>query len=118
MHNQPVMPDPASSALGVALVGGEELSDEQIMAQLRQEFLRQLASQRPAALYLGQLTYSDAAGYSAFANFLDDFSGPSGRAQKDFGATIFYPDQFHQTYFFQDTWLPAPSDLLTWWKLG
>src|SRR5262249_31185644 len=25
----------------------------------------------------------------------------------------FYPDQFHQTYFFQDTWLPAPSLSLT-----
>ena len=77
------------------------------------EFLRQLASQRPASVFLGRLTYTDAAGYSAFANFLDDFSGPSGVAQKDFGATIFYPDQFHQTYFFQDTWLPAPSLSLT-----
>jgi hypothetical protein len=77
------------------------------------ESLKQLASEVPGSLYLGQLTYRDAAGYSAFANFLDDFSGPSGSAQKDFGATIFYPDQFHQTYFFQDTWLPAPSLSLT-----
>jgi hypothetical protein len=77
------------------------------------EFLKQLASEGPGSLYLGQLTYRDAAGYSAFANFLDDFSGPSGSAQKDFGATVFYPDQFHQTYFFHDTWLPAPSLSLT-----
>jgi hypothetical protein len=77
------------------------------------EFLRQLASQRPAAVYLGALHYTDAAGYSAFANFLDDFSGPSGAAQKDFGANVFYPNQFHQSYFFQDTWLPVPSLSLT-----
>ncbi len=73
------------------------------------EFLRQLAAQRPNANSQGQLDYTNAAGYSAFANFLDDFSGPSGRARKDFGATVFHPDQFRQTYFFQDTWLPAPS---------
>jgi hypothetical protein len=73
------------------------------------EFLKQLASQRPSAVYNGKIVYLDAAGYSAFANFLDDFSGPSGSVQRDFGATIFYPNQFHQTYYFQDTWLPAPS---------
>ena len=77
------------------------------------EFLRQIAVQAPAAIFLGELDYTDAPGYSAFANFLDDFSGPSGQVQKDFGATIFYPDQFHQTYFFQDTWLPVPSLSLT-----
>jgi len=73
------------------------------------EFLRQLASQLPGSFAAGTFNYTDAAGYSAFANFLDDFSGPSATARKDFGATVFHPDQFHQTYFFQDTWLPAPS---------
>ncbi len=73
------------------------------------EFLKQLASQLPGSFFAGTLTYTDAAGYSAFANFLDDFSGPSATARKDFGAKVFHPDQFHQTYFFQDTWLPAPS---------
>jgi outer membrane receptor protein involved in Fe transport len=73
------------------------------------EFLKQLATQRPAARSQGTLSYTDAGGYSAFANFLDDFSGPSGRAQKDFGTTVFHPDQFRQVYFFQDTWLAAPS---------
>jgi hypothetical protein len=79
------------------------------------EFLRQLAAQRPAANYEGQVDYSNAnaAGYSAFANFLDDFSGPSGRWRRDFGSTIFHPDQFHQTYFLQDTWLLAPPVSLT-----
>src|SRR5439155_14681279 len=68
------------------------------------EFLRRLAEQRPSSISAGQFVYTNAAGYSAFANFLDDFSGPSGTARKDFGATVFHPDQFHQSYFFQDTW--------------
>jgi outer membrane receptor protein involved in Fe transport len=72
------------------------------------EFLKQLATQTRAARSQGELTYSAAGTYSAFANFLDDFSGPQGRFQKDFGDTVFHPDQFRQVYFFQDTWLPAP----------
>jgi outer membrane receptor protein involved in Fe transport len=77
------------------------------------EFLKQLASQRPSAVYNGRITYTDAPGYSAFANFLDDFSGPSGTIQKDFGATVFYPNQLHQTYYFQDNWLVAPNLTVT-----
>lgn len=79
------------------------------------EFLKQLATQRGTAYYLGELDYTDALSldYSAFANFLDDFSGTSGHARKDFVATIFHPDQFRQTYFFQDLWVPAPSMSLT-----
>src|SRR4029453_17264180 len=74
---------------------------------------RQLAAQNPNTYSLGRIDYTNSAGYSAFANFLDDFSGPSGRWRKNFGATVFYPDQFRQSYFFQDTWLPLPSLSLT-----
>jgi hypothetical protein len=79
------------------------------------EFLRQFATQRPSAVYLGDLGYlnTPGLGYSAFANFLDDFSGGPSNATKDFGATLFHPNQFRQTYFFQDMWLPAPSLSLT-----
>ena len=73
------------------------------------EFLNQIANQRAGTFFTGTITYTDAPGYSAFANFLDDFSGPSGAIRKDFGTNVFHPDQFHQTYFFQDTWLAAPS---------
>jgi len=73
------------------------------------EFLRQLAVQLPGSRYQGSLSYTNAPGYSAFANFLDDFSGPSGQARRDFGATVFHPDQLHQMYFIQDTWLATPS---------
>jgi hypothetical protein len=77
------------------------------------EFLRQLATQRPNSWFLGEVDYANAPGYSAFANFLDDFSGPNALIRKDFGATLFHPDQFRHTYFFQDLWLPAPSLSLT-----
>src|SRR5262249_51884650 len=63
------------------------------------DFLRQLASQRPAAQRTGNVIFAPAAGYSAFANFLDDFSGLRGHWRRDFGVTEFHPDQFHQTYF-------------------
>jgi outer membrane receptor protein involved in Fe transport len=77
------------------------------------EFLRQVAAQYPIAWVGGNIIYPDGGGYSGFANFLDDFSGPSGRMRKDFDVKVFHPDQFHQAYFFQDTWLPVPSLSLT-----
>jgi outer membrane receptor protein involved in Fe transport len=77
------------------------------------EFLGQRATQRPFAYTLGEYNYTASAGYSAFANFLDDFSGPSGRIRRTIGADIFHPDQFRQTYFFQDTWKATPSLTLT-----
>ena len=40
------------------------------------EFLKQLAAQTPLAISQGAINYTDAAGYSALANFLDDLSGP------------------------------------------
>jgi hypothetical protein len=63
------------------------------------EFLRQLSDQLPDSTFLGGITYSDAAaaGYSAFANFLDDFSGPSGLIRKNFDATVFHPEVTFQT---------------------
>ena len=50
------------------------------------------------------MSYTNAPGYSAFANFLDDFSGPSAMAGKVFGADLFHPNSFRQSYFFQDNW--------------
>src|SRR5262249_26020186 len=54
------------------------------------EFLRQWATQRGTAYYLGELDYVDtpSLGFSGFANFLDDFGS---QARKDFDATIFHP---------------------------
>ena len=61
------------------------------------EFLRQVITQQRGANDLGSISFTNAVGYSAFANFLDDFSGANGSALKDFGATVFHPDQFHKT---------------------
>ncbi len=71
------------------------------------DFLRQLIQEQRAANDLGSISYTNSPGspgYSAFANFLDDFSGPSGTATRVFGAPVFYPNQFHQSYFFEDQW--------------
>jgi hypothetical protein len=70
------------------------------------EFLQQLVRQQRAANDLGSISFTNSTslGYSAFANFLDDFSGPSGVINRVFAAPVFDPNQFHQTWFFQDNW--------------
>jgi hypothetical protein len=74
------------------------------------EFLWQLAKQLGAGFAgRGVFMYTASPGYSAFANFLDDFSGPSGTIRRNFGNPVYYPDSFRQSYFFQDTWKAKPS---------
>jgi hypothetical protein len=79
------------------------------------EFVRQLSKQRPPFNERGILMYQNSLNpvYSGFANFLDDFSGPSGASIRNFGDAVSYPDQFRQSYFFQDTWKVNPSFTLT-----
>lgn len=77
------------------------------------EFLRQLITQQRGANDLGSLSFNNAVGYSAFANFLDDFSGQSAMTNRVFGARVFHPDQLHQSYFFQDNWKFTPTLALT-----
>ena len=54
-----------------------------------------------------------ATGYSAFANFLDDFGGSTERRSRDFGSPVYYPTYFRQAYFFQDRWQVNPDLTLT-----
>jgi outer membrane receptor protein involved in Fe transport len=77
------------------------------------ELLRQVATQQPNGYPMGEVMFQGGAGYSAFANFLDDFSGQSGRIRKTIGEDIFHPNQFRQSYFFQDTWKITPALTLT-----
>jgi hypothetical protein len=77
------------------------------------EFLRQLITQQRGANDLGNVAFRDAVGYSAFANFLDDFSGPSASISRTFGAKVLHPDQFRQSYFFQENWKATPTLALT-----
>jgi hypothetical protein len=77
------------------------------------EFLRQLATQKPAGFPEGQITFSASPGYSGFANFIEDFSGQPGRIRETIGGSVFHPNQFRQSYFFQDTWKATASLTLT-----
>jgi hypothetical protein len=79
------------------------------------EFLRQLVTEQRGANDLGAVSFTDAnaVGYSAFANFLDDYSGPSAGINRVFGAKVLHPDQFRQSYFFQDNWKVTPSLAVT-----
>ena len=79
------------------------------------ELVRQLITQSRGANDLGSFNFRDAtaAGYSAFANFLDDFSGPSGNSNRVFGAPVLHPDQLRQSYFFEDNWKMTPTLSLT-----
>jgi hypothetical protein len=77
------------------------------------EFLRQQVTEQRGANDLGSISFTNAVGYSALANFLDDFSGPSASTSRVFGAKVLHPDQFRQTYFFQDNWNITPTLALT-----
>jgi outer membrane receptor protein involved in Fe transport len=77
------------------------------------EVLRETVRQAFAGATLGNITFTQSAGYSAFANFLDDYSGPSAKIARLFGTTVFSPDQFRQSYFFQDNWKVMPTLTVT-----
>ncbi len=42
--------------------------------------------------------------FTGLANYIDDFSGSGGSANRDFGSPAYYPELFRQAYFFQDRW--------------
>lgn len=50
-----------------------------------------------------------AVNYSGLANFVDDFGGANGNAQRAFGNPFYYPSLYRQAYFFQDRWRATPS---------
>ena len=68
------------------------------------DFLRQLARQHPPFNERGSLTYGPSTGATAFGNFIDDFGGSSGSLNRLFGNSVYYPNLFRQSYFFQDSW--------------
>ncbi len=52
----------------------------------------------------GSLGYSPSTGFTGLANYLDDFGGDGGSANRDFGSPRYYPELFRQAYFAQDRW--------------
>ncbi len=78
------------------------------------EFLKQTAQQRPPFNERGSFGFTNqAAGFTALANFIDNFSGPTGTANINFGQPVYDPSLFRQSYFFQDTWKTTPNLTLT-----
>jgi hypothetical protein len=75
------------------------------------DLLSQRSKQFAPIVERGRLTYRASTGFSGFANFLDDFGGVSGGADKTFGDPAYYPELFRQAYFVQDRW--RLSDSLT-----
>jgi outer membrane receptor protein involved in Fe transport len=68
------------------------------------DFLRQLARQHPPFNERGSFVYASSTGVTSFANFLDDFGGNGGALNRQFGSSIYHPNLFRQSYFFQDSW--------------
>lgn len=52
----------------------------------------------------GSLIYNAGGGFTGLANYIDNFSGSGGSANRDFGSPRYYPELFRQAYFFQDRW--------------
>jgi hypothetical protein len=80
------------------------------------DLLEQRSRQFAPIVERGFLRYDSGGGFSAFANFIDDFggSGPStGSANRDFGSPRYYPELFRQAYFFQDRWRATETFTLT-----
>ena len=69
------------------------------------DYLRQLARQHPPFNERGSFGYAaSSGGVTPFSNFLDDFGGNGGSLNRQFGSSIYYPNLFRQSYFFQDSW--------------
>lgn len=75
------------------------------------DLLQQRSRQFAPIVERGLLTYRSSTGFTALANYIDDFGGSGGGTQRDFGSPRYYPFLFRQAYFFQDRW--RASDALT-----
>lgn len=77
------------------------------------DLLSQRSRQFAPIIERGRLTYNATTGaagaFSAFANFVDDFGGAAGVAEKTFGSAAYYPELFRQAYFVQDRWRATNS---------
>jgi hypothetical protein len=75
------------------------------------DLLKQRSRQFAPINERGSLIYNAGGGLTGLANYIDDFSGSGGSANRDFGTPSYYPELFRQAYFFQDRW--RVSELLT-----
>jgi hypothetical protein len=77
------------------------------------DLLKQRSRQFAPIVERGLLTYRSSTGFTALANYIDDFGGSGGGTQRDFGSPRYYPFLFRQAYFFQDRWRASESLTLT-----
>src|SRR5262245_35531032 len=77
------------------------------------DFLRQISTQAAPFSPRGALNFFPSTGFTAFANFMDNFGGNGGTARKDFGSAIYFPGLYRTATFFQDRWRATPSLTLT-----
>jgi len=76
------------------------------------DFLRQIATQSAPFNGRGSLTFNASPGFTAFANFIDNFGG-SGAVSRDFGSPLYFPSLYRTALFFQDRWKATPALTLT-----
>ena len=75
------------------------------------DFLRQIATQSAPFIARGQTIYSASTGYTALANYVDDFGGTSGTATRDFGSALYFPSLYRTAAFFQIAGSDRRADL-------
>ncbi len=76
------------------------------------DFLRQIATQSAPFNGRGSLAFRASQGFTAFANFIDDFGG-SGNVSRDFGSPRYFPSLYRTAVFFQDRWKATAALTLT-----
>ena len=77
------------------------------------DLLEQRSKQFAPIPLRGRLTFNASTGRQGFANFVDNYGGSGGGADRTFGDAAYYPELFRQAYFFQDRWRMTDSVTLT-----
>ncbi|HEX8178040.1 MAG TPA: carboxypeptidase regulatory-like domain-containing protein [Pyrinomonadaceae bacterium] len=74
----------------------------------------QRSIQRAPVIVRGQFSYAASPGYSAFANFIEDFGGSNNfAAQRQFGPPVYYPSALRHAYFLTDRWRTSQALTMT-----
>jgi hypothetical protein len=77
------------------------------------DFLRQISTQAAPYAPRGTAAFVASTGYTAFANFIDNFGGSGGSTTRDFGSAVYFPAMFRNALFFQDRWRATEALTLT-----
>lgn len=78
------------------------------------DFLRQISRQAAPFNSRGSQAFAASQGFTAFANFADNFGGQNGSANRDFGSAIYNPTLYRTAVFAQDRWKATEALTLTY----